>query len=132
MEAERRMRTLIKNADTIVTCDAQDHIYHHCDMLIEDQRIVSIGENHLPEDNCQVIDAAGKIVYPGLINTHHHFFQSFVRNFESIECYNMSLTEWLDHMYRIFVLMDAEDIYHASLTAMADLVKHGCTTAFDL
>lgn len=126
------MRTLIKNADTIVTCDAQDHIYHHCDMLIEDQRIVSIGQNHLPEDNCQVIDAAGKIVYPGLINTHHHFFQSFVRNFESIECYNMSLTEWLDHMYRIFVLMDSEDIYHASLTAMADLVKHGCTTAFDL
>jgi hydroxyatrazine ethylaminohydrolase len=43
----------------------------------------------------------------------------------------MTVPEWLDKIYRIFQLVDDEVIYYASLTAMADLVKHGCTCAFD-
>lgn len=77
------------------------------------------------------IDGSGKIVFPGLINTHHHLFQSFVRNLKTIDLPNMTLVEWLDKIYRVFVNLTSEAIYYASLTSLADLVKHGCTTVFD-
>ncbi len=123
---------LLKNARAIVTCDAQDTVYTNGDILISDKKILQIGPNLSVPENTKTIDCTGKIIYPGLINTHHHFFQSFVRNISKIECYNMTLLEWLDEIYRIFVRLSDEDIYYASLTAMADLIKHGCTTAFDL
>lgn len=123
---------LLKNAQAIVTCDEHDNVYQNADLLIESKKIKQIGQNLSAPSDAQVIDCSRKIIYPGLINTHHHFFQSFVRNISKIECYNMTLLEWLDEIYRIFVRLNEEDIYYASLTAMADLIKHGCTTAFDL
>ncbi|MDR1778985.1 MAG: amidohydrolase family protein [Clostridiales Family XIII bacterium] len=79
----------------------------------------------------EVIDGSRYIVYPGLVNTHHHFFQTFVRNLIRVDFVNVTLAEWLDEIYRIFAHIDGDVIYYSSLTAMADLVKHGCTTAFD-
>lgn len=124
-------RTLIKNARAVVTCDAGDRVFSDCDILIEGPEILQIARD-IPCTDCTVIDGTGKIVYPGLINTHHHLFQSFVRNIKSIDCPNMTLVEWLDQIYRIFATLDAEAIYYASLTSLSDLIKHGCTTAFDL
>ena len=124
------LKLLIKNATAIVTCDVLDTVYRGADMLIEDGRIVSIGRN-LARDAAQTLDASGKFVYPGLINTHHHFFQTFVRNLITIDYPNMLVVEWLDKIYRIFQLVDSDVIYYSSLTAMADLLKHGCTCAFD-
>ena len=123
---------LLKHAQAIVSCDAHDTVYKDADLLIDGPRILQIGPSLSAPADAQVIDCTGKILYPGLVNTHHHFFQSFVRNISRIECYNMSLLEWLDEIYRIFVRLNEEDIYYASLTAMSDLLKHGCTTAFDL
>lgn len=123
-------KLLIKNAKAIVTCDAQDQVFYQADMLIDGAQIMQIGTNLVAED-AKVIDASGKFVYPGLINTHHHFFQTFVRNMMSIDYPNLLVVEWLDKIYRIFKEIDDEVIYYSSLTAMADLVKHGCTTAFD-
>lgn len=122
--------TLIKNAKAIVTCDPQDHVYHNCDILVQGPAIRAIGTD-LQEPADEIIDAAGKIVYPGLINTHHHFFQTFVRNLKNVDYINMEVPEWIDRIYRIFQLVDEEVIYYSSLTAMADLIKHGCTCAFD-
>jgi hydroxyatrazine ethylaminohydrolase len=76
--------TLIRNASAIVTCDAADTIYHDADILISGPQILQIGGN-LPEPADTVIDARGKFVYPGLVNTHHHFFQTFFRNLASID-----------------------------------------------
>ena len=123
---------LLKHAQAIVSCDAHDTVYKDADLLIDGPRILQIGPSLSAPADAQAIDCTGKILYPGLVNTHHHFFQSFVRNISRIECYNMSLLEWLDKIYRIFVRLNEEDIYYASLTAMSDLLKHGCTTAFDL
>jgi hydroxyatrazine ethylaminohydrolase len=123
-------KILIKNAKAIVTCDEQDTVYLGSDMLIEGSRIIAIGKNlDLPHD--EVLDATGHFVYPGLVNTHHHFFQTFVRNLKTIDYPNMTVPEWLDKIYRIFQLVDSDVIYYSSLTAFADLIKHGCTTAFD-
>ena len=108
---------LLKHAQAIVSCDAHDTVYKDADLLIDGPRILQIGPSLPAPADAQVIDCTGKILYPGLVNTHHHFFQSFVRNISRIECYNMSLLEWLDEIYRIFVRLNEEDIYYASLTA---------------
>ncbi|MEG0779271.1 MAG: amidohydrolase [Oscillospiraceae bacterium] len=121
---------LIRNAKAIVTCDGEDHVYMGADMLVSGQKIVKIGVG-LTDSADEILDATGKLLYPGLINTHHHFFQTFVRNLRTIDYPNMTVPEWLDQIYRIFQLVDDEVIYYSSLTAMADLVKHGCTCAFD-
>lgn len=123
-------KILIKNAKAIVTCDAKDQVFYDCDMLIDGQKIAAIGKN-IEADGAEVIHAEGKFVYPGLINTHHHFFQTFVRNLTAIDYPNMMVMDWIDKIYRIFQKIDDNVIYYSSLTAMADLLKHGCTTAFD-
>lgn len=123
-------KVLIKNAQAVVTCDTTDQVFRDADILIEGPMIKEIGRN-LPSEGAMVIDGRNKFVYPGLINTHHHFFQTFVRNLMSIDYPNMLVVEWLDKIYPIFSKIDADVIYYSSLTAMADLLKHGCTCAFD-
>ena len=115
---------LIRNARAIVTCDQEDRVYYNADLLIQGPKIVKIGP-HLEDQADQVIDAKDKFVYPGLINTHHHFFQTFVRNLRTIDYPNMTVPEWLDKIYRIFQVIDSDVIFYSSLTAMADLFKHG-------
>ena len=122
---------LLRNARAIVTCDAEDSVYYNSDLLVRGPKIVKIGKN-LTDEYDEVIDATDKFVYPGLVNTHHHFFQTFVRNLKTIDYPNMTVPEWLDKIYRIFQIIDGEVIYYSSLTAMGDLIKHGCTCAFDL
>lgn len=123
-------KIIIKNARAIVTCNPGDQVFYDSDLLIEGPQIRQIGKD-LPAEGAQVIDGRDKFVYPGLINTHHHFFQTFVRNLMTIDYPNMLVVEWLDKIYRIFQKIDAEVIYYSSLTAMGDLLKHGCTCAFD-
>lgn len=123
-------KTLIRNAKAIVTCDREDHVYFDCDMLIEGPRILKIGKN-LEDTYDEVIDATDRFIYPGMINTHHHFFQTFIRNLKTIDYPNMTVPEWLDKAYRVFQRVDGDVIYYSSLTAMTDLIKHGCTCAFD-
>lgn len=123
-------KVLIKNAKAIVTCDVKDQVFYDCDMLIDGPKIAAIGKN-IEADDAEIIHAEGKFVYPGLVNTHHHFFQTFVRNLTAIDYPNMLVMDWIDKIYRIFQKIDDNVIYYSSLTAMADLLKHGCTTAFD-
>ncbi len=123
-------KVLIKNAASVVSCDADDTVYRDTDILIDGPRILEIGKG-LPADGADVISARGRFVYPGLINTHHHFFQTFIRNLTAVDFPNMSVIQWLDEIYEIFKLISSDAIYYSSLTAMSDLIKHGCTTAFD-
>lgn len=121
---------MIRNARAVVTCDPEDRVYYDADILIQGPKIVKIGRG-LEDRADQVIDGKDKFVYPGLINTHHHFFQTFVRNLRTIDYPNMTVPQWLDKIYRIFQVVDGDVIFYSSLTAMADLLKHGCTCAFD-
>ncbi|MDD2370796.1 MAG: amidohydrolase [Firmicutes bacterium] len=123
-------KILIKNAKAIVSCNQNDEVFWDADIFIDNGMIVEIGKS-LNYPDAEVLDAKGKFVYPGLINTHHHFFQTFVRNLIKVDYVNLSVVDWLKEVYKIFKLVDEEVIYYSSLTAMCDLVKHGCTTAFD-
>lgn len=121
---------LIKNAAAIITCDRHDTVFRNSDLLVSGPEIREIAPN-LAADDANVIDAAGCFVYPGLINTHHHFFQTFVRNLLTVDYPNMLVLDWIRKIYEIFKRIDADCVYYSSLVAMADLVKHGCTTAYD-
>ena len=123
-------KTLIRNAQAIVACDASDTVFHDADLLIQGPAVLAIGKN-LDPSGAEILDASGKFVYPGLVNTHHHFFQTFVRNLMTVDYPNLSVMDWIGKIYEIFKLIDSDSIYYSSLVAMADLVKHGCTCAFD-
>ncbi|MCF6334351.1 MAG: amidohydrolase family protein [Spirochaetales bacterium] len=122
--------TLIKNAAAIVSCDDNDAVYYDSDILIRGTEIIQIRKN-IKEPADEIIDASGKFIYPGLVNTHHHFFQTFVRNLATVDYPNMSVINWINEIYEIFKYMDEDAIYYSSLSAIADLIKHGSTTAFD-
>ena len=123
-------KTLFKNVKAIVSCDAADKVYYDADLLADGSAIITIGKN-IDAPDAELVDGRDKYMYPGLINTHHHFFQAFVRNLITIDRPNMTVMQWLETVQPIFKMVDADCIYHASLAAMADLIKHGCTTAFD-
>ena len=71
-------RLLIRNVQTLVSCDAQDRVYENVNVYCEDGLIRAIGDQ-TPEAD-RVIDATGMICYPGLISTHDHLYQIFTRN----------------------------------------------------
>jgi hydroxyatrazine ethylaminohydrolase len=127
------MGYLLKSCAAIVR-SAHLPVLRGQDILIQGPAIAAIGPNlsagPLPAGT-QVIDASGWFVYPGLINTHHHFFQTFVRNRADLDWTKLSVLQWLDRIYPIFARLTEECFYHSSVVAMAELIKHGCTTAFD-
>lgn len=119
--------TLIKNAKAIVTADDNDTILKDASILIEGREIKSVGTelNHADE----VIDASGCFVYPGLINTHHHLYQTLTRNLPGVQ--KMELFQWLKTLYEVWRGLDEESIYYSSLIGMGELLKYGCTTTMD-
>ena len=119
---------LLKNLKAVVTCDKDDRVLHHVDLLSEDGKIASIGKN-LNADADRVIDGTHLICYPGLVNTHHHFYQIFSRNLPHTQ--GLQLFDWLTALYTIWERLDPELIYLSSQCALAQLMKSGCTTAFD-
>ena len=102
-----RERILIRNADAVVTCDPADRVLYNSDILICGNRIEAVG-NNLAAGDAQIIDAAGKYVYPGLVNTHHHFFQAFVRNLMTIDRSGLTLMQWLDEVAGVVAMRHAE------------------------
>ena len=118
---------LIKNARSIVTCDDRDQVLENACILIENGVITALGAGEWEAD--EVIDATGYLVYPGLINTHHHLYQTFSRNLPQVQ--NMELFDWLTTLYEIWKGLDSEVIYHSSMTGLGELLKTGCTTCFD-
>ena len=102
-----RERILIRNADAVVTCDPADRVLYNSDILICGGRIEAVGSN-LAAGDAQIIDAAGKYVYPGLVNTHHHFFQAYVRNLMTIDRPGLTLMQWLDEVAGVVAMRHAE------------------------
>ena len=118
---------LIKNARYIVSCDDTDRLYERSNLFIRDNAIEYIGPELRQAD--QVIDASRMVVYPGLINTHHHLYQLFSRNLPEVQ--RMELFPWLVTLYDVWKNLDEEVVAASSLVGMAELLKTGCTTCFD-
>lgn len=121
------MSLFIKNIKTLVTCDDKDSVKENVNIFIENGVIVNIGSETFEAD--EVIDAKDMIVYPGLVNTHHHLYQTFTRNLPQVQ--NMELFDWLKTLYEIWKGLSPESIKYSSFVGMGELMKHGCTTCFD-
>ena len=105
---------LIKNARYIVSCDDTDRLYERSNLFIRDNAIEYIGPELRQAD--QVIDASRMVVYPGLINTHHHLYQLFSRNLPEVQ--RMELFPWLVTLYDVWKNLDEEVVATSSLVGM--------------
>lgn len=102
---------LIKNIKYLVTCDENDQVYSHVNMYIEKGKISYIGSEGRKAKT--IIDGTNFVVYPGLINTHHHLYQIFSRNLPEVQ--HMELFPWLRYLYEIWKNIDETTIYYATL-----------------
>ena len=119
---------LVKNIRWLVTCNDSNEVLENISMLVKDGVIEKIGQiDDIKAD--EVIDATGMILYPGLINTHHHLYQTFSRNLPAVQ--RMELFPWLKYLYEIWKNLEEENIYYSSMTGMGELLKSGCTTILD-
>lgn len=119
----------IKNATLISMSDKREKIEENIDIKIENNKIVQIGKILDFSDTEKVIDATGKIVMPGLINTHSHVPMSIFR--ETVDGYN--LQDWLTK--KIWPMEDKlvnEDIYYASYLSFIEMIQTGTTTINDM
>ena len=118
---------LVKNVKHLVTCDAEDRVLDNVNVLVKDGVIEKIGCENMTAD--EVIDGSHMVMYPGLINTHHHLYQTFSRNLPQVQ--NMELFPWLKTLYEIWKNVDEDVTYYSSLTGMGELLKNGCATCLD-
>jgi cytosine/adenosine deaminase-related metal-dependent hydrolase len=121
---------LVKNAAVLVTMDDARRELRDAGLYIEDNRILAVGPTAtLPETADEIIDLRGHIVLPGLINTHHHMYQSLTRAVPAAQ--DVELFGWLETLYPIWARLTPEMIRVSALTAMAELILSGCTTSSD-
>lgn len=99
------------------------------DILVEGNRIARIGANLPAPAGTEIVDASRHVVLPGLVNTHHHFYQTLTRNLPAVQ--NAKLFDWLLYLYEIWKHLDSEAVYWSSMLAMAELAKTGCTLTTD-
>jgi 8-oxoguanine deaminase len=125
------MATLIlKNAELLVTMDGQRREIRNGGLFARDGFIEQVGpSSQLPPSADTVLDLRGHIVLPGLINTHHHFYQTLTRAVPAAQ--DVNLFNWLKTLYPIWARMTPDDIFTSTQTAMAELALSGCTTASD-
>jgi 8-oxoguanine deaminase len=121
---------LIKNARVLVTMDDERREIADGAVFIRDNVIVQVGSTaELPQQADEIIDAANHVVLPGLINTHHHMYQSLTRVIPAAQ--NGELFNWLSNLYPIWANLNAEMVHVSTLTAMSELILSGCTTSSD-
>ena len=125
------MRTLlIRNARCIATLDEMQRELHNASILIRGNLIEAIGPASLVPDTADdVIDARDHLVTPGLINTHHHMYQSLTRAIPAVQ--NAELFGWLRGLYPIWAGLTPEMVHVSTQVAMAELLMSGCTTSSD-
>lgn len=125
------MKTLlVKNAEVLVTMDAGRREIARGGLYIEDNRIVAVGTSDmLPSTADEVLDLTGHVVIPGLVNTHHHMYQSLTRAIPAAQ--DGELFNWLTNLYPVWANLTPEMIRVSTKTAMAELLLSGCTTSSD-
>ncbi|QHB27366.1 hydroxydechloroatrazine ethylaminohydrolase [Pseudomonas monteilii] len=131
MSSSTRKKTLlVKNAALLVTMDGERREIKHGGLFIEDNLIKQVGPSDtLPQQADVILDMAGKVVIPGLVNTHHHMYQSLTRVVPAAQ--DGELFNWLTNLYPIWARLTPEMIAVSTQTAMAELILSGCTTSSD-
>ncbi|MBY8340607.1 8-oxoguanine deaminase [Streptomyces spinosirectus] len=122
-------RTVIENC-SIATVDADDTEYPTGYLVIDGDRIESLGAGRAPEGLADVvrrIDATGHLLTPGLVNTHHHYYQWLTRGLAT----DHNLFDWLTALYPTWARIDEPMVYAAAQGSLATMARGGVTTAMD-
>ena len=121
---------LVRNASVLVTMDDHRREITGGGLFVRDGFIEHVGPTaDLPEQADEILDLSGHILLPGLINTHHHFYQTLTRVVPAAQ--DANLFNWLKTLYPIWAGLTPEDIRISTKTALSELALSGCTTASD-
>jgi cytosine/adenosine deaminase-related metal-dependent hydrolase len=122
---------LVKNIHTLVTMDAQRREIRDGAIFVRDRAIEQAGNTgSLPAVADEILDLRGRhVVLPGLINTHHHFYQVLTRAVPGAQ--DCELFGWLRTLYPIWAKLTAAGVYASAMMAGAELMLSGCTTSSD-
>ena len=110
----------------IVTCDEAGTEHESGWVLVDGGVIAAVGTGTEPSAD-ERVDLSGSVVTPGLVNTHHHLYQTLTR----ARAQEADLFSWLRELYPVWAGIDAEAEYAAARTGLAELALSGCTTVFD-
>ncbi|MEM7216102.1 MAG: 8-oxoguanine deaminase [Pseudomonadota bacterium] len=119
---------LIKNAECLITMDQHRSELKNGSLFARDGAIEAVG-SVVPDDADEVIDASGCVVTPGLVNTHHHLYQSLTRVVPGGQ--NALLFGWLQTLYPIWARFGPEEFFVTAQTGLAELAMSGCTMSSD-
>jgi 8-oxoguanine deaminase len=121
---------LLRNATLVATMDDVRREIAGGGVYIRGHTIVAVGlDAELPTSADEIIDCHGKVLLPGLVNTHHHFFQTLTRAVPAAQ--DAHLFGWLRALYPLWSRLTPEMLNVSATVAMAELMRSGCTTASD-
>jgi len=121
---------LVKHARVLAMMDDEGTETSDAGLFAVDGFIRQVGPtSDLPATADEVIDATDHVVVPGLINTHHHFYQTLTRAVPGAQ--DTGLFDWLRTLYPIWARMTPDDVQISTQTALAELALSGCTTSSD-
>ena len=121
---------LVRHASVLVSMDDHRREISDGGLFIRDGFIDQVAPTaELPQTADEILDLSGHLLLPGLINTHHHFYQTLTRVVPAAQ--NANLFNWLKTLFPIWARLRPEDIRLSTQTALAELALSGCTTASD-
>ncbi|OWY10980.1 8-oxoguanine deaminase [Thioclava sp. F42-5] len=118
---------LIRSAEVVVTMDGARRELKGSDLLLRDGQIAAVGPGL--ESMGEVVEAKGCVVTPGLVNTHHHLYQTLTRAVPGGQ--DALLFGWLQTLYPIWAKMGPEELRVSAQVGLAELALTGCTTSSD-
>ncbi len=119
---------LVRNADILVTMNGERAELAGGGLFAEDGVIRSVGID-LPADADEIVDATGCVVTPGLVNTHHHLYQTLTRAVPGGQ--DALLFGWLQTLYPVWARMTPQDMFLSAQIGLAELALSGCTMSSD-
>lgn len=119
--------TLIRNAQLVLSMDDQSRELPDCDIRIQGGVIAEVGQGL--QSGGTVLDAKGCLITPGLVNTHHHLYQSLTRAVPGGQ--DALLFGWLQTLYPIWSRFGPEEMYVSAQVGLAELMLSGCTLTSD-
>ena len=120
---------VIKNADLVISMDEGRRILTNHDIVISQGEIQKVEKNTQLNGGEEIIDGAGCLVTPGLVNTHHHLFQSLTKAVPGGQ--NALLFGWLQTLYPIWSRFGPEEIRISTILGLSELALSGCTMSSD-
>ena len=120
---------LVKDLDYIATVDDDFTVIEGGGIYVEGNRIAAVGRK-VPTTADTVVDGRGRIAFPGMVNTHHHLYQTLTRNVPVTQ--DVGLFDWLVNLYEIWLELSPEAVFTSTQLGLAELLLTGCTLSTDM